>query len=568
MNICTKNYLFISFSFLLLFYRINNLTCQIKLTCKENCTSLIKINGLTNANDGLTLNEVSSDIDSNYKQYNDISFTCEPGDKITFTNNAYSSTTSEVKEGGFISKLIITGADNSNKIYEAGDNSNIFSCSPACSIGTEDLTYSSNDETSTIYGYSDATSVSVTVNIPYEITELTASKAFSDINSNPIQFQFSSYYSPAISGAETDGRLKIKITYIPDTTKVKLYKDSVSDSNIINSITEIPLETNLFLEKIDDNYGLFSLTYEVLVMNDAFSASDPCILKFNVCYKYCSTCNAYSSDSPSDYKCTNCVPNSFFIDTTDGTGISTDRCYSSTEISTDFSNYFLNNDGKYYKCDSSCTNCINSYRNCDICSNNYYKIVGVSNASIQCYNVGIIPGNFPHYYFNSDDSKYHECDISCKTCHISSTNCHECFKDEDDISKIYYFIDGQTSPNKHCYNYKDDILTTYSHYYLVDPPTGHTFAQCDNSCETCKLTSTNCFSCNSGYYFYEGQAHKCLSNTAYSNYFLLKDSNTFMKNDESCTTYDSNADNKKNAHRAITFQSFINLGIIVIKWRK
>ena len=198
--------------------------------------------------------------------------------------------------------------------------------------------------------------------------------------------------------------------------------------------------------------------------------------------------------------------------------------------------------------------------NCDLCSNNYYKIVGVSNENKQCYLNEIIPVNFPHYYLNSDDQNYQECDVSCKTCEISRTNCIECFKDQDDISKIYYFIDGQISPNKYCYNYQNAILTTYSNYYLVNPPDGDTFAQCHANCKTCKLEQENCFSCKTDFYFYEEQAHKCLSNTLYSNYFLLKDSNTFMKNDESCTTYDSNADNKKKCSSCNNVSKFYKFG--------
>ena len=72
--------------------------------------------------------------------------------------------------------------------------------------------------------------------------------------------------------------------------------------------------------------------------------------------------------------------------------------------------------------------------NCDICSNDYYKIVGVSNESRQCYDVNIIPENFPHYYFNSFDANYQECDISCKTCQTSSTNCLVCF------NNFYFYL--------------------------------------------------------------------------------------------------------------------------------
>ena len=45
---------------------------------------------------------------------------------------------------------------------------------------------------------------------------------FSNIISTPIRFSFSSYYSTEIPGAETDGRLKIKITSIPDSSKNRL----------------------------------------------------------------------------------------------------------------------------------------------------------------------------------------------------------------------------------------------------------------------------------------------------------------------------------------------------------
>ena len=75
MNMYNNNYLFTFFLFLLLFSPVYNLSCIIKLTCKESCSSLIKINGLDSSNtETLTLTEGATI--SNYKQYTDISFNC------------------------------------------------------------------------------------------------------------------------------------------------------------------------------------------------------------------------------------------------------------------------------------------------------------------------------------------------------------------------------------------------------------------------------------------------------------------------------------------------------------
>ena len=97
------------FIFLLLpFLYINSLNCYLKLTCKNQCSNFKLINGKTTGESTLSLTTASTQTNMNgeiiLEQYDEHSFNCQPGDKITFsaTNVETDST-----QSGFIGYLKI-----------------------------------------------------------------------------------------------------------------------------------------------------------------------------------------------------------------------------------------------------------------------------------------------------------------------------------------------------------------------------------------------------------------------------------------------------------------------------
>ena len=111
--------------------------------------------------------------------------------------------------------------------------------------------------------------------------------------------------------------------YPASTTKIMTCLLAAENSALSDTVTFQPQT---------DKYGTFTLGYKVIVVNEELS--DTYSITFNVCYKYCQTCESYNSENPSEYKCPTCITDSvdsnddtFFID-----GQASDRCFSKDEV--------------------------------------------------------------------------------------------------------------------------------------------------------------------------------------------------------------------------------------------
>ena len=379
-----KQFLFI-FIILLFFFKFYSLLCNLKLACKDNCSD-VKLKDCENSITSIEINTVDSSTD--YTQYEILNnqFNCEPGDIITFSNNNNNN------NGGIVCHLIIKDNNDNEIIFKASDSGNsIFSCNSFCSLSSNEFTINGETTSEKTYEYSGSNQATFEIKIPYEyaITEQT----FSNLKSNGKNFKFSDFFIPTLIGAETEGRIMIKITSF-ENSSVNLYKNN--GDTLININEEILLNENILFKPNDiETFGLFEVIFKIKVISDDSPSSTSYSIKFNVCYKYCNTCSDYSSSSPPDYRCINCIDGNYFVN--DENSINLDKCYSLTDIEEHYSNYYYSSTSqKYEKCDSTCAKCSNIATECDECAIDHYF---VSDKPVkQCFLKSFIEANFVNYY--------------------------------------------------------------------------------------------------------------------------------------------------------------------------
>ena len=142
----------------------STLSCQLELTCKQQCSNLYLINGMNNVQTSLTLTDANApSTTSNFIQYSASTFNCEPGDTIKFENIPLNVGTTS--EGGFICSLKIgTGTAQFNS-YDTSNN--IFTCSPSCSLSDTTLQfYSDLSNPHNILKFSSNSNAAITIKIP------------------------------------------------------------------------------------------------------------------------------------------------------------------------------------------------------------------------------------------------------------------------------------------------------------------------------------------------------------------------------------------------------------------
>ena len=154
------------------------------------------------------------------------------------------------------------------------------------------------------------------------------------------------------------------------------------------------------------------------------------IIKYNVCYKYCLSCEIYTDGLANDYKCLTCINGNYFVNS-DNQINNPGRCYTPEEIQRLFPNFYLDND-IYKKCGESCSTCSESEDHCEICNNIYFKVDGQD--SYTYYELDYINSNFQNYYFEKNSELYKICNNNCHTCILNSNNCLTC-----DIELIFFF---------------------------------------------------------------------------------------------------------------------------------
>ena len=518
-----KNKLIIFFLIQILFNSFVKSTspqCTIKLSCDENCSGLILKNGVTGYETSFSLDINNPTTTINYSQYYKI-FDCQPGDIIIF-----SSTNTNHENGGIVCNLNVADSGTYSISIESS-LTNYFGCS-SCSINADKTLklYDSNEEKN-ILEFSGIGTVQFTIEIPNEFNIKDNNKIYENILNSGYTFNFGSHLEPKLTDADTTNRLKIKIIDLPSDLNAILKK---SDDTQIQLYDTLQLSDNiLFKPSNQANYGLFSVKCKVVKI---LSETDSEItLKFNICYKYCNTCENYDNGLSSDYKCLTCITNTYFVNSDDTID---KRCYDEREKEELFSNYYLNTAiGKYDKCNEACSRCSGSADYCISCNNDnlYYRIEGQDEHT--CFIETYINSHYSNYYLYSTDNIYKQCHLSCSRCSGSADHCEEC-------SNNYYFVENE-DPNK-CFHL-DEIEILPNKYYLFNSPSGHTYKLCQDNCNDCILNPTNCLSCKEHFYFIENKANtECLSDSSLTNenYFISEDGSTYILGDESCSSYNYN----------------------------
>ncbi|EAR91964.2 transmembrane protein, putative (macronuclear) [Tetrahymena thermophila SB210] len=148
-------------------------------------------------------------------------------------------------------------------------------------------------------------------------------------------------------------------------------------------------------------------------------------------------------------------------------------------------------------------------------------------------------------FFQSISSPCGQCSANCKTC-ISSSSCQECDENyELDssnncqpclVSQGYYY----DSSTKTCIKCFQNCLqcTNQSSCQVCNTgyfPSSNQCSQCDNSCLTCKgSSSNNCLSCKDGYYFYTDTTTCSQTCNIQGGYFATQ--NTCSPCNKTCST--------------------------------
>jgi len=502
---------------------VNNFpSCLIKLACKGTCQQFkLQIYRINLEETDLT--DFASEENESINKYTFQEFGCEPGDKISFINN------NSDNNGGIAFYLKIT-SNSENVVYKAGDNNNILISSPSCSSGTENVQI---DEQDVIFCQYSGDSGTFTIKIPYEFEE--SNKLINNVlYLQRKSFSINEIFSPKITGFQANERVEIKIIELPDSDKADL-KKTTNENIMVNN--QILLNDVISFGNKENYYGKFTIKFKIIILSEE---SQEISIDFNVCYIYCATCSQYdniysisSSPSLNDFKCNTCKNECYFVIDEDGANLK-NRCYSSSEIRTDFSDYFYNSVSlKYEKCHVSCETCIDSSTKCTTCKSGYYFVNGKE--PNECYLQSDI-NTFGYYYLPSISSgesdlavqqTYFKCDSVCVGCTVYKENCASC------ISGYYQVQDK----GNYCYLPEEIIHLFGKNYYL----NGIKYQKCDNSCDYCKLDGlqSKCLKCSEGYFFIEGEC-KTKSDiendpdNQYHDYFLPFMSDTYIKCNTNC----------------------------------
>ena len=285
--------------------------------------------------------------------------------------------------------------------------------------------------------------------------------------------------------------------------------------------------------KIKTNYALNSLTYTAtydygtfefsyLAMNSFFYSSECKVsIIVNNCFMTCYTCYGfqYSTDN---HDCKECDINRGYYEAVDypvppGVKYCVNRAMAP-------SNYYFNTGVlKFYKCDQSCDSCVdNAPSQCTKCAAGYHWENVNRNSCVSS-----APA---HTYLDADTDTYLPCYSSCDTCNeqgtINKHNCLSCLN--DGVTYLYFPIEGYPT---NCVN----ETTKPTNYYLHN--TNSIYKKCDESCETCSISSKMCGKCAEYYYRYEINNGHCVNEeTKDENYYFDYIDEVYKQCDPSCKT--------------------------------
>jgi proprotein convertase subtilisin/kexin type 5 len=170
-------------------------------------------------------------------------------------------------------------------------------------------------------------------------------------------------------------------------------------------------------------------------------------------------------------------------------------------------------------CDMSCYTCHDSTSICDSCNipSNYYPL---EDKSYTC--LTIAPDR---YYLDLPNLRFSLCDISCLKCIDNTTYCITC-----NMPMNYFPL--STNPNS-CHNPCPDN-------YWLDYPNS-VCNLCDISCYLCKDNTRNCLQCNTNYYPVENTQFCYLENDIPETYFFDNSTQMFLSCSFPCNNCINNA---------------------------
>ena len=242
----------------------------------------------------------------------------------------------------------------------------------------------------------------------------------------------------------------------------------------------------------------------------------------------CSSCDTskYLINLTTSYTCDFSCPYGFYSDNLTNTCKECDSSCatcsngSSTDCNSCASGYYKSSNGACLQCNSKCQSCIVLATNCISCPPSLGTVLYLNDCISQCPN-----GYYNRTQDNScqkcdssclqcvnqtvsdctkcDDGLYVSgipfgacltCDFNCKTCNISSTNCTSC------TSPAYLNLIDNTCENSCPDGYYKDSTNS----------TNPICSKCDSSCSKCSGSgSSNCLTCNDGYYISAGLCKLC-----------------------------------------------------------
>ena len=226
----------------------------------------------------------------------------------------------------------------------------------------------------------------------------------------------------------------------------------------------IELNEDIDFSPVNQEYGFFSVKFKVKLMSELIDFIY--IINFNVCYKYCGTCNIYDENS-NEYECLTCKIDHYMVNSIEA---DSRRCYSEEEKNSLFPNfYFSSSTHQYEECYISCSTCSNYGEDeCDSCNNDndYYEIEdGINNHCYSLEEISLIPEQKYYLFSPPSGNIYKKCHCNCFEYILSDINCLSC--------KISFFF------------IEDGIINECS-----SPPTGNyfrfsdTYLLGDQSCQS------------------------------------------------------------------------------------
>ena len=207
-----------------------------------------------------------------------------------------------------------------------------------------------------------------------------------------------------------------------------LYMSSIKENGKIQS--NISLKYNERLKIAYNYYIYFNSDQEG--ENTAYPIfSDFCPLKVVNCYKSCFSCNEDIEGTDEFHQCSECKSDyyKYLLNLNDDTIYF--NCYKNDD-SKILEHYFLDSkDNRFYECDKSCKTCKNN-KTCDECNNLYYK--KKDNLTDLCYDA--TPDG---YYFDTNISMYMRCYKTCSSCFGGGDEEHnKCFECQTGFKKYSY----------------------------------------------------------------------------------------------------------------------------------